>query len=147
MEYGLAFVVGTGMPRSSAYSISCSRVLSSHSRTGRQHLEVRVERGDAHLEADLVVALAGAAVRDVLRPVAMRLLDEVLHDDGPAHRREQRVLVLVERVGLQRLGEELLDVLLAHVLARSDSTAPMPSAFWRTNSRSWRSWPTSTRAR
>ena len=35
---------------------------------------------------------------------------------GPAHRREQRVLVLVERVGLERLGEELLDVLLAHVL-------------------------------
>ena len=82
----------------------------------RQHLEIGVERGDADLEADLVVALAGAAVRDVLGLVAVRLDDEVLDDDRARHRREQRVLVLVQRVGAQGLGEELLDVLLADVL-------------------------------
>ena len=51
-----------------------------------------------------------------LRLVAVRLLDEVLDDDRAAHRREQRVLVLVQRVGAKGLGEELLDVLLADVL-------------------------------
>ena len=51
-----------------------------------------------------------------LRLVPVRLLDEVLHDDRADHRADERVLVLVERVRLERLGDELLDVLLAHVL-------------------------------
>ena len=83
---------------------------------GCEHFEIGVERGDAHLEAHLVVALAGAAVRDVLGLMSVRLDDEVLDDDRPRHRREKRILVLVQRVGPERLGEELLDVLLAHVL-------------------------------
>ena len=82
----------------------------------REHFEVRVERSDAHLETDLVVALPGASVRDVLGLVAVRLDHKMLHDDRPRHRREERILVLVERIGPQRLGQELLDVLLTDVL-------------------------------
>ena len=45
------------------------RLVPGHARVAdrREHLEVRRERADADLEADLVVALAGAAVRDRAR--------------------------------------------------------------------------------
>ncbi len=81
----------------------------------RDDLEVRVETRDADLEANLIVALAGAAVTDVLRPTPVSLLDEVLHDDRPGHGAHERILVLVERIGLERPGDVLLDVLFAHV--------------------------------
>jgi len=45
----------------------------------------------------------------------MRLDNQVLHDDRPRHRREERILVLVQGVRLQGLGEELLYILLAYV--------------------------------
>ena len=51
-----------------AHSISDSGVVfRSHSRTGAMISMVGIERGDGRLEADLVVALTGAAVRNVLR--------------------------------------------------------------------------------
>ena len=82
---------------------------------GRQDLEAGVERVDARLEADLVVALARAAVRDVGGAGLVRDLDELLDDHRARQRREERVGVLVERVGRDRLGQDLLGVLLAHV--------------------------------
>ena len=78
-----------------------------------------------------------------LRPAAVRLLDEVLHDDRPAtspraadtcSRRARWPCSALARNSSTYSSRTSLTI---------DSTAPMPSAFWRTNSRSWRSWPTS----
>ena len=68
----------------------------------RDHLEVRGERADPDLEPHLVVALAGAAVRDVRRAVLARGCDQVPHDQRPGQCGDQRVAVHVERVGAQR---------------------------------------------
>ena len=65
-----------------------------------EHLEIRCERGESDLEADLVVALAGAAVRDGVAAVLAGGVHQVLDDQRPADRRHQRVAVHVERVGL-----------------------------------------------
>ena len=66
------------------------------------HAQVRRERADADLEAHLVVALARAAVGDDRRAVLARGCHEVLDDERPRQRGDQRVAVHVERVGLQR---------------------------------------------
>ncbi len=52
---------------------------------------------------------------DVLRTVLVRDIDEVLGDDGARQRAHHRILILVHAVGGQRLGEEVVDVFLAHV--------------------------------
>ena len=81
----------------------------------REHLEIRCQRGESDLEAHLVVALAGAAVRDDAAAVLARGRHEMLDDQGPAQRRHQRVAVHVQRIGLDRgkavlLGELVLGV-------------------------------------
>ncbi|MCY1222478.1 hypothetical protein D9M72_345730 [compost metagenome] len=65
-------------------------------------LQVRAEGLDAHFEADLVVALAGAAVRHGGGTEFTGGLDQVLDDNRAGDRRDQRVVALVEGVGLQR---------------------------------------------
>ncbi len=70
--------------------------------------EVGCKRCDAHLEAHLVVALAGAAVRDGRRPVQAGCRDEMLDDQRARERGHERVAVHVERVGLQRRDAVLL---------------------------------------
>ena len=60
------------------------------------------ERADADLEADLVVALARAAVRDGGGAVLAGGRHEVLDDEWPRERRDQRVAVHVEGVGRER---------------------------------------------
>ena len=82
---------------------------------GRHHVEVGREDARRHLEAHLVVALAGAAVPDRVGAVPARRRDEVLDDDGPRERGDQRVLAFVERVGAQRGHEEVARELLARV--------------------------------
>ena len=77
--------------------------------------EVRGEVGDAHLEADLVVALAGGAVADDRRAVLARRRHQVLDDDRPGERGHQRVAVHVERVGLQGGQAVVVGELLAGV--------------------------------
>ena len=57
---------------------SSPRGSSPTSRTGREHLEVGRERPGRHLEAHLVVALAGAAVGDRVGAVLAGRGDEVL---------------------------------------------------------------------
>src|SRR5690606_5456275 len=78
-------------------------------------LQVGGEGDDAGLEADLVVALAGAAVGDRGRAVLLRGGHQVLDDGGPRQRGDQRVAVHVEGVGLDRreavlVGELVLGV-------------------------------------
>ncbi len=55
-------------------------------------------------------------MRNVARTVLVSSLNKVLDDDRSRHRTYQRILVLIERVRLECLGDELLDVLLADVL-------------------------------
>ena len=69
---------------------------------GGQHLQIGCQRGESDLEADLVVALAGAAVGDDAAAVLAGRVHQVLDDQRPAQRRHQRVAVHVERVGLDR---------------------------------------------
>ena len=58
------------------------------------NLDVRIKHEDARLEAHLVVALARAAVRDVLRAELVRRVHKVLGDQRPGQRGHERVLVL-----------------------------------------------------
>ena len=72
------------------------------------NLHVRVKRLDGQLEADLVVALAGAAVAD-------GGFDEALGNQRPCEGRAQQILALVDRARLERRPNEVLDELLAQV--------------------------------
>ncbi len=78
-------------------------------------LEAGGEGVDAHLEADLVVALAGAAVGDGAGAVLLGGGDQVLDDDRPREGGDQRVLALVQRVGLERREAVLVGELLPGV--------------------------------
>jgi hypothetical protein len=69
----------------------------------------------ARLETDLVIALAGAAVGDVLCAVLVGDVDEVLGDDGAGECGEQRIDALVLAVCPDGLRQDRLGVLLAHV--------------------------------
>ena len=75
----------------------------------RQHLEMRGQGADGDVETDLVVALAGRAVRNPARPFTDRHLDQQLRDQWPAKRRGQRVLTLVDRPRPQGWPAEALD--------------------------------------
>ena len=72
-------------------------------------LEIGRQRLDRDVEAHLVVALAGAAVRDVAGAFLAREVDQQLGDQRPSQRRGQRVHVLVQRAGLQRRKDEIAD--------------------------------------
>ena len=74
----------------------------------RDHAEARVLRLEGELEAELVVALAGAAVHDRLGAELAGQLGDRLRDHRARERRDERVLALVERVGLDRLRALLL---------------------------------------
>ena len=79
------------------------------------HLQLRIQRGDGSLEADLVVALAGAAVGERVAAVLGGNLDSELSDQRPAQRGEQGVTAAVESVCLDRRQYEVLGELLAGV--------------------------------
>ena len=74
----------------------------------RDHAQARVVRLERELEAQLVVALAGAAVHDRLGAELGGDLCDRLCDHRPRERRDERVLALVERVRLDRTGALLL---------------------------------------
>ena len=63
----------------------------------RDHLQLGRERRDRRLDADLVVALAGAAVGDRVAARLARVLDGELGDQRAAERGEERVAVAVDR--------------------------------------------------
>ena len=81
----------------------------------REHLQVGRERADADLEPDLVVALAGAAVRDGVRAVPPGGGDQRLDDHRPGQRRDERVALHVERAGPQRGQAVVVGEVLAQV--------------------------------
>ena len=100
----------------------CSRAYSSSSLAAhlprpyrRDHLQLRRERRDRRLDAHLVVALAGAPVRDRVAPEPARVLDSELRDQRPPKGREQRIAAAVEPVRLDRACDVLLRELLARV--------------------------------
>ncbi len=70
-------------------------------------------RGD--VEADLVVALAGAAVGDRVGALALGDLDQELGDERAGERGGQRVGALVQRVGLEMRPHEVSHEALAGV--------------------------------
>ena len=82
---------------------------------GRDHLQLRRERGDRALDAHLVVALAGAAVRDRVAAGSARVLDRELGDQRAPERGEQRVAVAVVGVRLDRRQHVVARELLARV--------------------------------
>ncbi len=64
---------------------------------------------DGHVEADLVVALAGAAVGDRVAAFAIGDLHEQLRDERPGEGGGQWIHALVEGVGLEAGPHELAD--------------------------------------
>ena len=72
------------------------------------HVQAGIGRLERELEAQLVVALAGAAVHDGLRAELDRELGDRLRDHRPRERRDERVLALVEGVRLDRARALLL---------------------------------------
>ena len=80
-----------------------------------QHLQIRCQRSESDLEADLVVALAGAAVCDDAAAVLAGRGHQVLDDQRAADRRHQRVAVHVERVGLDGRQAVLVGELVAGI--------------------------------
>ena len=81
----------------------------------RDDLELGRERRDGRLDADLVVALARAAVGDRVAAVLARVVDGELGDQRPAERREERVAEAVDGVRLDRRRDEVVRELLARV--------------------------------
>ena len=81
----------------------------------RDDLEAGVEGVHGDVEADLVVALAGAAVGDGVAALAVGDLDEQLGDERACQGRGQRVDALVQRVGLQAGPHELADEAVAAI--------------------------------
>src|SRR5207237_2680947 len=59
------------------------------------------ERLISELETDLIVALAGAAVRDGIASRGERDLDLLARDERPRGRRAEEVVLLVNRAGVQ----------------------------------------------
>src|SRR4051794_6755822 len=68
------------------------------------------------LEADLVVALAGAAMRDEGRSFSHRNFHLRLSNNGTGHRGAEQVLVLVDGAGAQGREDVAGEELLAQVL-------------------------------
>src|SRR5712692_1450375 len=64
-----------------------------------EHFEVGGERAHRYLETHLIVALAGAAVRDGVGAELTRREHQVACNHRPRQRRDERVLAFVQRVG------------------------------------------------
>ena len=88
-------------------------------------LQLGCEGLEGHVEPDLIVPLARAAVRDRRRPVLPRDPDHELRDQRAAQRRRQRILPLVEGAGGQRGEDEVVHEEVARVLGdRVDRAGP-----------------------
>src|SRR5262249_22999941 len=78
--------------------------------------DVGIERIIGELEADLVVALAGRAVRDGIGADLACDLDLALGDQRASDRGAEKIGALVERVGAKHRKDEIADKLLAQVV-------------------------------
>ena len=95
----------------------------------REDLEIGRKRAQADLEPHLVVALPGTTVGDGIGVDVARRGHEMSSDDRTGQRGNQWVFALVERVGLDRVGDVPGRVLLACVhdarLDRSCTQGPL----------------------
>ena len=109
--------LGAGLQRDAVRARVLDLLLAAHlpAAHGRDDLQLGRERRDRGLDADLVVALAGAAVRDRVAARAARDVDGELGDERAAERGEERVAAAVQRVGLDRRQHEVAGELLARV--------------------------------
>jgi hypothetical protein len=82
----------------------------------RDDLDARLEGVVAQLETDLVVALAGRAVRHGVGTGLARDLDLALGDQRARDRRAEEVLALVDRVGAEHRKHEIAHELLAQIV-------------------------------
>ena len=80
------------------------------------HLQVGSEGGVGDLEADLVVALAGGAVREGVRPLLQRGEHLAVGEQRPGERGAEQVVVLVHRAGGEGRVGVVADELLTQVL-------------------------------
>ena len=83
---------------------------------GRDHLQFGREGGGGEFESDLVIALAGGAVGDVLRLFLSRDLDHPLRDQWPRDARAEEILVLVNRPCLDHRIDEVPRELLFEII-------------------------------
>ena len=105
----------------------------------RDDAHARIDRHGGELEADLVVALAGRAVRDrVGAPVSRTTSIIAFAMIGSGDGRAEQVLTLVDRVRAEHREDEVAHELLAEVAARRIETAPVFFAFSRRPSSSSR---------
>ena len=81
----------------------------------RDHAHAGVVGAERDLEAQLVVALAGAAVDNRVGAQVERHRRDRLGNHRPRERRDERILALVERIGLERLRHLLVRELLAEL--------------------------------
>jgi hypothetical protein len=82
---------------------------------GRDNLDRGLECVEGELEADLVVALAGAAVRDEVAALLLGNSDLCAGDDWAGQRGAEQVAALVGGVALDGTEAELLDEFLLQV--------------------------------
>ena len=82
----------------------------------RDDLDVGRQRVIAQFEADLVVALAGRAMRHRVGPDGPRDLDLALGDQWPGDRGAEQIGALVERVGAEHREDEIADEFLAQIV-------------------------------
>ena len=82
----------------------------------RDHGDVRLERVIGELEAHLVVALAGRAVRHRVGADLLRDLDLLFGDQRPRDRGAEQILPLVERVRAEHREDVVAHELFAQIL-------------------------------
>ena len=85
----------------SAKAISASREREIPFAPRRDHFDVGLERVIGELEAHLVVALAGRAMRHGVGADLLGDLDLLLGDQRPRDRGAEQILALIERVGAE----------------------------------------------
>ncbi len=81
----------------------------------RDHRQMRRERFVGQLEANLIVALAGAAVRQRIATGRQRDFHLPLGEQRARDRRAEQILVLVLAARAHQLPEIFCDELLAHI--------------------------------
>ena len=81
----------------------------------RNDLHVGRERLNCQFEANLVVALARAAVADCVRTLLERDFDNSLGDDGARKAGAEQILALIDRARLERREDIIVDELVGEV--------------------------------
>jgi len=113
----------------------------SHSRQGAMIWTLGAMALYANSETDLIVALAGAAVRESVGAELQRNFRLALGDNGPRHGSAEEISVFVNGAGAERRPNVIAHKFLAQVFDLRCGSA-VASAFLRAASRS-SCWPTS----